>query len=75
MSSSAEVRVSDRILLRCRRCGGLVVLLGREEDWYFLGERRVFACGGCGKELTLAHRVGEEVLDVAELPPPSGRGD
>lgn len=73
MSNSTEVGVSDRILLRCRRCGGLVILLGREEDWYFVGERRVFACGGCGKELTLAHRVGEEVLDVTG-PPSRGRG-
>jgi hypothetical protein len=62
---SVEVLVSGWILLECPGCGELVILLGREEDWYLSGERREFACGGCGDELTLAHRVGEGVPGVA----------
>lgn len=49
---------SERILLKCR-CGELLVLLGREEDWYMEG-RAVFECGGCGGKLTLADRIVEE---------------
>ena len=59
----AEVGVSDRIVLRCPRCGERTILLGRENDWYS-GERRAFVCA-CGSGLGLAHRIGEEFLDLS----------
>lgn len=55
--SERFVVCSERILLKCR-CGELLVLLGREEDWYMEG-RAVFECG-CGGKLTLADRFVEE---------------
>ena len=48
---------SERIVLECG-CGEIVVLLGREDDWYSEG-RTVFECE-CGRMLTLADRVDKE---------------
>ena len=41
------------------------MLLGREDDWYSEG-RTSFACE-CGAKITLADRVGEGDLAIAEL--------
>ena len=55
---------SERIVLECR-CGELIVLLGREDDWHSEG-RTVFECE-CGAKLTLADRLDEEALGVKKL--------
>jgi len=59
-SSSSELFVvcTDRIVIECR-CGGALILLGREEDWYEEG-RTAFACHECGGRLTLANQFNEE---------------
>jgi hypothetical protein len=56
MRRSSEIEPSGRIVLGCG-CGERLILLGREEDWYAEG-RSTFECE-CGRELTLADRVGE----------------
>ncbi len=63
-----EIEASGCTVLACRSCGERTVLLGETGDWYREG-RPTFACGGCGRELTLAHRVGEVHLDTAGLAP------
>ncbi len=60
-----EVEASGRVVLACRSCGERVVLLGSVSDWYREG-RETFGCG-CGRELTLADRIGGARLDVAVL--------
>ena len=58
-----EVEVSERLALACGGCGEVVLLLGREPDWYEPGSDgrpRRFPCGGCGALLTLAARVVED---------------
>jgi len=60
MGSITRVGISERLALACRGCGEIIVLLGREKDWYESGadgRPRSFACGGCGARLTLADRV------------------
>ena len=52
------VLCTDRVELGCR-CKERLVLLGREEDWYWEG-RAAFECAGCGRILTLADRLDEE---------------
>lgn len=55
-----EVEVSGRLALACGGCGELILFLGREGDWLEAGDDgrpRVFPCGGCGGDLTLASRV------------------
>jgi len=55
-----RVRIAGRLALACRGCREIIVLLGRERDWYEPsadGRPRSFACGGCGTHLTLADRV------------------
>ncbi len=54
--------------MACRSCGERTVLLGNTGDWYREG-RETFSCGGCGRELTLADRVGQVHLDTAGLAP------
>jgi hypothetical protein len=44
-------RESDRMIFRCNQCGELVVVLGREEDWYMEGYT-FFECQ-CGERLTV----------------------
>ena len=65
-----EIEASGLIVLACRSCGELTILLGHTRDWY-REERPTFACcgGGCGLGLTLADRVGEVRLDTAGLAP------
>jgi hypothetical protein len=45
-------RESDRMILRCNRCGEMVVVLGREEDWSMEGH--IFFECQCGQRLTIA---------------------
>jgi hypothetical protein len=55
-----EVEVSGRLALACGGCGEIVLLLGRQQDWYGLvteGRPRNFVCSGCGAQLSLADRV------------------
>jgi hypothetical protein len=55
-----RVEVSGRLALACGGCGEIIVLLGRERDWYESGadgRPRSFVCSGCGAHLTLANRV------------------
>ena len=47
---------SRGVVLVCEECGERVVLLGPLSAWR--SEGAVFECG-CGKELTLADRLGE----------------
>jgi hypothetical protein len=61
-----EMEASGRVVLACRSCGERTILLGSTGDWY-REERELFGCGGCGRELTLADRVGEVHLDTAGL--------
>ncbi len=65
MRRCSELEVSGRIVLGCKSCGEQVVLLGREDDWHSEG-RTAFECE-CGAKLTLADRVGEANLALAEL--------
>ena len=39
------------------------MLLGREDNWYREGSGRSFRCA-CGLGVRLAHRLGEEFLDL-----------
>lgn len=63
-----EIEASGCFLLSCRSCGERTDLLGSTHDWY-REERASISCGGCGRELTLADRVGEVILDTAGLAP------
>jgi hypothetical protein len=63
-----EIEASGCAVLACHSCGEWMVLLGGAGDWYREG-RSTFACGGCGRELTLANRVGEVRLDTTDLYP------
>ena len=56
--SGRYVLCPDRIVLKCR-CGGRLILLGHEEDWYSEG-RTTFECQECEGELTLADRLEDE---------------
>ena len=49
-------RSERRIVLMCEECGERTVLAGPESIWH--QARTLFECG-CGKELTLADRLGE----------------
>jgi len=64
-----EIEASGCIVLACRSCKERTLLLGATHDWYRKG-RTTFVCGGCGREMTLADRVGEVALeDAAGLAP------
>jgi hypothetical protein len=47
----------DRIVLGCQ-CGEILILLGREEDWYSEG-RTTFECYRCGEAVSLADGLNE----------------
>jgi hypothetical protein len=66
MRHYAEIPISERVVLRCPGCTERVVLLGREDDWHSEG-RLEFECGGCGRGLTMAHRVGEDAGLLADF--------
>lgn len=65
----------ERIVLKCRWCGELLVLIGREEDWRSEG-RSSFQCE-CGENLTIStNRVpGEYNFEqlLRRLGAPNGR--
>lgn len=65
-----EIEASGCAVLACRSCQERTVLLGNAGDWY-RDERSTFTCGGCGRELTLADRLGEVHLDTVGLSPGS----
>lgn len=48
---------TERLVLECR-CGGSLILLGPEEDWYAEG-RTTFECHECGGQLTLVDQITE----------------
>jgi hypothetical protein len=53
---------SGRITLECE-CGGRLVLLGREDDWYLEGHT-LFECE-CGERLTITSNRVDEVATAA----------
>lgn len=59
---SSRHRRDERIVLECRTCKERTILGGPEEVW--LSGRTSFECG-CGRVLTLAHRIREEYIGVA----------
>jgi predicted SprT family Zn-dependent metalloprotease len=59
------IACSESIVLECR-CGEKLILLGREADWRKEGHT-VFACGGCGKNLSLtgsSRRMVHRIIKV-----------
>jgi hypothetical protein len=62
----ASVEVSGQIILECSGCGERLFLLGREEDWP-KEHRDAFGCGGCGKTVTLAHRLDGTAYSIKSL--------
>ena len=60
------VEASDQIVLECSGCGEHVILLGLEEDWP-REHRDAFDCRGCGKTITLAHRVDGTAYTIRSL--------
>ena len=57
---------SERIVLECRQCGEMMVLLGRVEDWHSEG-RTIFECE-CGEALIISvDRVGETTFSAKRL--------
>jgi predicted RNA-binding Zn-ribbon protein involved in translation (DUF1610 family) len=59
------VEHSGRILLRCKKCGQMLILLGLEEDWISEG-RTEFECK-CGKRLTLRRDRAREEEHEADV--------
>ena len=57
-----ETDASGRVVIACRWCGERMILLGHPDDWYREG-RTAFECE-CGRELTLADRVGGVELEL-----------
>jgi len=51
-----SIEASGLIVLECGGCGERLFLLGQEADWP-KEHRDAFPCRGCGKTVTLAHRV------------------
>jgi hypothetical protein len=62
--SDHSVPCSGRIVLECRKCRELLILLGLEDDWR--SERSDFECE-CGEKLTLAGRSDGEAPAIGEL--------
>ncbi len=58
-------RVSRSVILVCEECGERIVLVGSLSAWR--SERAVFECG-CGEDLTLANRLGEDTTELATVP-------
>ena len=44
---------AERVVLQCRECGEMVVLLGRVEDWHSEYGRTIFKCE-CGEALFIS---------------------
>lgn len=60
------IEASGQIVLECGECGEHLILLGRGEDWP-KEHRDAFDCHGCGKTVTLAHRVDGTAYTVKAL--------
>ena len=60
------VEASGHIVLECGACGEPLFLLGREGDWP-KEHRDAFPCRGCGKTVTLAHRIDEAAYTIKSL--------
>ena len=61
-----SIEASGLIVLECSGCGEHLLLLGREEDWS-KEHRDAFPCRGCGKMVTLAHRVDGTAYTIKSL--------
>ena len=72
--SERTIEPSGQIVLECSACGNRLMLLGLEEDWP-KEHRDAFACGGCGKTVTLAHRVDGTAYTIKSLLRRSIRSD
>ena len=60
------VEPSGWIVLECGGCEEHLILLGREEDWP-KEHRDAFNCRGCGKTVTLAHRLDSTAYTIKSL--------
>jgi hypothetical protein len=60
------VEASGLIVLECRGCGEHLFLLGREGEWP-KEHRDAFPCRGCGKTVTLAHRLDGTAYAIKSL--------
>ena len=60
------VEASGHIVLECGECGEPLFLLGREGDWP-KEHRDAFPCRGCGKTVTLAHRIDGTAYTIKSL--------
>lgn len=67
-----KIETSGCFVLACRGCQERTVLLGATDDWHAEGGAS-FECGGCGRHMTLANRVGEVYLEDAAGLAPSPR--
>ena len=61
-----SIEASGLIVLECGGCGEHLFLLGQEADWS-KEHRDAFACRGCGKTVTLAHRLDGTAYAIKSL--------
>ena len=61
-----SIEASGLIVLECRGCGEHSFLLGQEADWS-KEHRDAFPCRGCGKTVTLAHRIDGAAYTIKSL--------
>jgi hypothetical protein len=65
-----KIELCGCLALACGGCGEIILILGRERDWYEPGADccpRSFMCSGCGGQLTLDNRVVEAPRAVRNL--------
>ena len=61
-----SIEASGLIVLECGGCGEHLFLLGQEADWS-KEHRDAFACSGCSKTVTLAHRLDGTAYAIRSL--------
>ena len=61
-----SIEASGHIVLECGECGDHLFLLGQEADCP-KEHRDAFACSGCGKTVTLAHRLDGTAYAIKSL--------
>jgi len=61
-----SIEASGLIVLECGGCGEHLFLLGQEADWS-KEHRDAFACRGCSKTVTLAHRLDGTAYAIKSL--------
>jgi hypothetical protein len=61
-----SVAASGQIVLECSGCGEHLILLGLEEDWP-KEHRDAFDCSGCGRTVTLAHRIDSTAYTIKTM--------